>query len=183
MRQRQQSDGRYGRAGGNTTYGYDANNNGVSFNGKGNTTTYAYDSLNRRVKVTDPIGLFRSYSYDAVGNVVSVVDANGKTRTIIYDAINRPTVRNMPMDVEIRGALNCGEEAMASYNGGAQEFIGSCVAPRGQGARRRTNNYANGWPGHYALLGLPVGSYRLEVRVNGWQIDPGWHGGRRKRAV
>jgi hypothetical protein len=27
--------------------------------------------------------------------------------------------------VEIRGALNCGEEAMASYNGGAQEFIAS----------------------------------------------------------
>jgi hypothetical protein len=32
------------------------------------------------------------------------------------------------IDVEIRGALNCGEEAMASYNGGAQEFVASCEA-------------------------------------------------------
>src|ERR1700733_1616893 len=32
------------------------------------------------------------------------------------------------IDVEIRGALDCGEEAMASYNGGAQEFIPSCEA-------------------------------------------------------
>ena len=32
------------------------------------------------------------------------------------------------IDVEIRGALNCGEEAKASYNGGAQECIASCEA-------------------------------------------------------
>src|ERR1700678_4173074 len=32
------------------------------------------------------------------------------------------------IDVEIRGALNCSKETMASYDGGAQEFITGCEA-------------------------------------------------------
>jgi RHS repeat-associated protein len=75
-----------------TTYGYDAAGNQTKVvDANGHTTLYDYDGLNRRTKVTDPLGNVSSTVYDPAGNVTATVDARGYSTSYFFDNANRQT--------------------------------------------------------------------------------------------
>ena len=67
-------------------YGYDANNNLISFEDRGGyTIAYSYDALGRLTKSEGEEGDRKEYKYDAVGNITKVTDAHGNGTRYSYD--------------------------------------------------------------------------------------------------